>query len=54
MDLNKVRSFCRIFRVAIGSGLIGYGLGVLGFIELQPAVLYMLRCPLHAISDLEW
>jgi len=25
MDVNKIRSFCRKFRIAIGSALIGYG-----------------------------
>jgi len=25
MNVNKVRSFCRVFRIVIGLGLIGYG-----------------------------
>ncbi len=25
MDVNKIRKFCRVFRIAIGSALIGYG-----------------------------
>jgi len=26
MDVNKIRKFCRTFRIAIGSALIGYGI----------------------------
>lgn len=54
MDVNKVRSFCRIFRVAIGAGLIGYGLGVnnfwfyLGAIPLAAGISNF--CPLCLIT----
>jgi len=26
MNVNKIRSFCRSFRIVVGSALIGYGL----------------------------
>ncbi len=25
MDVNKIRKFCRTFRIVLGAGLIGYG-----------------------------
>jgi len=25
MNVNKIRSFCRVFRIILGSSLIGYG-----------------------------
>ena len=25
MNVNKIRSFCRVFRIILGTGLIGYG-----------------------------
>ncbi|MEA1954109.1 MAG: DUF2892 domain-containing protein [Campylobacterota bacterium] len=26
MDVNKIRKFCRTFRIALGAALIGYGI----------------------------
>ena len=54
MNLNKIRSFCRVFRTAIGAGLVGYALGsgnswfYLGVIPLFVGVCDV--CPLCLFS----
>ena len=27
MNLNQIRSFCKVFRTVIGAGLVGYAMG---------------------------
>jgi hypothetical protein len=36
MDFNKIRSFCRVFRIAIGLALIVTGLIQLGAMDVAP------------------
>ncbi len=54
MDFNKIRSFCRVFRIFIGLALIGYGVYsgnawfYLGAIPLTAGIANF--CPLCIIS----
>lgn len=54
MNVNKIRSFCRPFRIVIGSALIGYGIYsgnawfYLGAIPLLAGILNF--CPLCIIT----
>ena len=36
MNVNVIRSFCRIFRILIGLALIGTGIVQLGAMEIAP------------------
>ena len=54
MNVVKIRSFCRIVRVSIGAGLVGYALGsgnwwfYLGILPLAAGILNF--CPLCLIT----
>jgi len=54
MNINKIRSFCRVFRIVLGSALIGYGVYsgnqwfYLGAIPLMAGIVNF--CPLCIIT----
>ncbi|MCX6052746.1 MAG: DUF2892 domain-containing protein [Campylobacterales bacterium] len=59
MDFNKIRSFCRVFRIIIGLALIGTGVIQLGamngaawfFLGFAPLIAGIVNfCPLCIIS----
>jgi len=54
MDFNKIRSFCRVLRVIVGTSLISYGVyssNVWFFLGIIPIILAIINfCPICIIS----
>ena len=60
MNLNKIRSFCRVFRVAVGAGLVGYAMGsgnywfylgvlplFVGVCDICPVCMFTKKCDIN-------
>jgi amino acid permease len=60
MNLNKIRSFCRVLRTAVGAGLVGYAIGsgnswfylgviplLVGVCDVCPLCLFSKKCDIN-------
>ncbi len=60
MNLNKIRSFCRVFRTAVGAGLVGYAIGsgnswfylgvlvlFVGLFDICPLCIFSKKCDIN-------